>query len=141
MPEAQRVCDLMTHDVAVLNRNDLLVIADDLMKLGRIRHIPVVDDDDPDVVVGILSQRDLFRGALARLIGYGEYAQQKLLKQLSIKEVMTPNVTTIDANASAADAARLMIDRKIGCLPVVESGKLVGILTETDMLKAYLAGL
>jgi CBS domain-containing protein len=127
----------MTHDVAVLNRNDLLVIADDLMNLGRIRHLPVVADDGEEVV-GILSQRDLLRGAIARMIGYGEFAQQKLLKQLSVKEVMTSRVTTIGPNASAAEAAQLMVDHKIGCVVVVEAGKLAGILTETDILKAYL---
>lgn len=137
MSETQRVCDLMTHDVAVLNRNDLLVIADDLMNLGRIRHLPVVADDGEEVV-GILSQRDLLRGAIARMIGYGEFAQQKLLKQLSVKEVMTSRVTTIGPNASAAEAAQLMVDHKIGCVVVVEAGKLAGILTETDILKAYL---
>ena len=63
MDASMRVQDLMSTDVATLQRNDKLSIADDVMRLGRIRHLPVVDEDGR--VVGVLSQRDLFRGALA----------------------------------------------------------------------------
>lgn len=136
MAEAKRVRDLMIHDVAVLNRNDKLVIADDVMKLGRIRHMPVLDDDG-EQVAGIVSQRDLLHGALARCIGYGDHAQSKLLGQLVVKEVMTSDVVTIDPDASLADAARLMLKHKIGCLVVVEAGKLVGILTDSDFLATF----
>ena len=78
----------MTRDVRTLQRNDQLDIADDVMRLERIRHMPVLDDEG-DTLVGLVSQRDLFRGALARALGYGEHAQEKLLGQLVVKEVMT----------------------------------------------------
>jgi len=129
-----KVRDLMSREVATVRRNDKLVIADDLMNLGRIRHTPVLDDDS-DEVVGILSQRDLFRGALARAIGYGSHAQQKLLNQLAVKDVMTTDPVTTGPDAPLADAARLMLERKIGCLPVVERGRLIGILTESDFVR------
>ena len=60
-----RVEDVMTLDVTTLQRNEKLTLADDVMNLGRIRHLPVLDDDGKEVV-GIVSQRDLFRGALAQ---------------------------------------------------------------------------
>jgi CBS domain-containing protein len=129
-----RVRDLMSAEVATVRRNDKLVIADDLMNLGRIRHTPVLDDHS-DEVVGILSQRDLFRGALARAIGYGGHAQQKLLGTLMVKDVMTTEPLTTTPDTPLADAARLMLERKIGCLPVLEGGKLVGILTESDFVR------
>jgi CBS domain-containing membrane protein len=129
-----RVRDLMSPEVATVGRNDRLTIADDLMRLGRVRHTPVLDDDG-QTLVGILSQRDLFRGALARALGYGAHAQQKMLGSLLVKEVMTNDPITIGPDASAAEAARLMLARKIGCLPVVEDGELVGILTESDFLR------
>jgi CBS domain-containing membrane protein len=132
-----KVRDLMSSEVATVRRNDKLVIADDLMNLGRIRHTPVLDDDS-DEVVGILSQRDLFRGALARAIGYGSHAQQKLLNQLAVKDVMTTDPVTTAPDVPLADAARLMLERKIGCLPVVERGRLIGILTESDFVRLAL---
>ena len=66
--EGLRVRDVMTPDVTTLKQNDKLTLADDIMHLGRIRHLPVLDDDGQQVV-GLVSQRDLFRGALARALG------------------------------------------------------------------------
>jgi len=136
MGSTRLVRDLMTTDVKVLQRNDRLTIADDLMQQERIRHLAVLDDVG-EAVVGVVSQRDLFRGALARALGYGEHAQQKLLDALVVKEVMTNDPVTIAPDASAEDAARLMIERQIGCLPVVDGGRLVGIISETDFLAAF----
>jgi len=128
---ALKVRDVMTTDPTTLKRNDKLTLADDIMRLGRVRHLPVVDDDGR-VLVGIVSQRDLFRDALAQALGYGRHAQRRILDSLSVKEVMTSEVATISPEASLAEAARLLTDRKIGCLPVVDGGRLVGILTEGD---------
>lgn len=129
-----RVRDCMTREVAAVRRNDQLTLADDLMRLGRIRHTPVLDDRG-DEVVGVVSQRDLFRGALARALGYGEHAQSRVIGMLVIKDVMTADPVTTTPDTPIAEAARVMLERKIGCLPVVEDGKLVGILTESDFLR------
>ena len=128
------VRDWMTSEVSSVRRNDKLTIADDVMQLGRIRHMPVLDDHSDDLV-GIVSQRDLFRGALARALGYGQHAQQQVMNSLVIKEVMTTDPVTTTPDTLLADAARLMLERKIGCLPVVEEGRLIGILTESDLLR------
>lgn len=129
-----KVRDWMTSEVASVRRNDQIVIADDLMRLGRIRHTPVLDDHSDDLV-GILSQRDLFRGALAGALGYGQHAQQKVMGMLVIKDIMSTDPITTTPDTPLADAARVMLERKIGCLPVVEDGRLVGILTESDFLR------
>jgi CBS domain-containing membrane protein len=134
MMTALRVRDQMSPEVTTLRHNDALVIADDVMRLGRIRHLPVLDDDRR--LVGIVSQRDLFRGALARALGYGTHAQQKLLGQLIVKEVMTTDPLTIGPEAPIAEAAALMIQHKIGCLVVMEGEELVGVLTEGDFVAA-----
>ena len=131
MGSVLRVRDVMTRDPKTLGRNDQISLADDLMKQERIRHLPVLDDDGE--LVGIVSQRDMFRGALAHALGYGETAQRRMLGLLVVKEVMTTQVVTVEPDAPITDAARTMVDRKIGCLPVVEGGKLVGILTEGDL--------
>jgi CBS domain-containing membrane protein len=133
MATTTRVRDVMTADVTTLKRNEKLTLADDVMQLGRVRHLPVLDDDGEEVV-GIISQRDLFRGALANALGYGRHAQRKLLDTLSVKDVMSTDVVTTSPETSLAEAARVMMTRKIGCLPVVEGKRLVGILTEGDFV-------
>ena len=127
------VRDLMGRDVKTLNHNDKLTIADELMRMDRIRHLPVIDEGEE--LVGIVSQRDLFRSALARTLGYGERAQQKLMEQLLVKEVMSKPVETISPDAPIAEAARLMSEKKIGCLVVSEVERIVGILTEGDFVR------
>jgi CBS domain-containing membrane protein len=126
----------MATDVTSLKRNEKLSLADDVMNLGRIRHLPVLDDDG-ETLVGIVSQRDLFRGALAQAIGYGQHARRKLLDTLQVKDVMTTDVTTTTPETPLVDAARVLIERKIGCLPVIENGRLVGILTEGDFVALF----
>src|SRR5271156_228742 len=128
-----KVRDGMTADPTTLKRNDKLTLAEDIMRLGRIRHLPVIDDEGC-MLVGIVSQRDLFRDALAQALGYGRHAQRKILDSLSVKEVMTSEVATISPDATLVEAARLLTERKIGCLPVVDNGQLVGILTEGDFV-------
>jgi CBS domain-containing protein len=129
---AVTVRDLMAQNPATLDRNETVDLADSIMNLGRIRHMPVVDDGK---VVGILSQRDLFRSALIVALGFGRRTTSALIKTIKIKEIMTEHVITITPDVAAKDAARLMIDKKIGCLPVVENEKLIGLITETDILR------
>lgn len=126
------VRDVMSAALMTLGRNDQLSLADDVMSAARIRHLPVLDEDGR--LCGILSQRDMFRGALAQALGYGTAAQQKVLTMLRVKEVMTTEVVTVPPDASLPEAAKTMLERKIGCLPVVEGDRLVGILTETDFV-------
>jgi CBS domain-containing membrane protein len=130
--EKLRVRDVMTAETTTLQRNDKLSLADDIMRLGRIRHLPVLDENGQ--LAGILTQRDLFRGALAKALGYGERAQRQLMDTLVVKEVMTSDVITTTPDTPLAEAAQVLVERKIGCLPVVEAGRLVGIITEADFV-------
>jgi CBS domain-containing protein len=130
-----QVRDAMTHDVVTLDRNAKLLAADDVMRLGRIRHLPVLDEDGG--LVGIVTQRDLFHSGLVKALGYGSHARSSMLELLAIKETMKTEVVTTTPDTMLADAARIMIDRKIGCLVVMEGSKLVGILTESDFVKLY----
>lgn len=128
-----RVRDIMTADVTTLRSNDVLSLADDIMRLGRIRHLPVLEDDS-ERLVGIVSQRDLFRGALARALGYGGHAQRMVMDTLHVKEVMSSELVTTTPDTPLVDAAHILMDRKIGCLLVVEAGCLAGIVTESDFV-------
>lgn len=130
--------NIMSTDVFTLGRNDKLSIADDVMSQKRIRHLPVLDADG--MLCGILTQRDLFRGALLRSLGYGQRAEQKLLDSLSVKDAMRDEVVTISPKSMLSDAANLMLSKKIGCLPVVEGERLLGMISEADFVKQFAAG-
>ena len=129
-----KVKDIMVKEVATLDVNDELSLANDIMRLGRIRHLPVVDGPR---LVGIISERDLFRSSLAQALGYGTKATRDLMKTLRIKDIMVPQVITITPETDLKDAVQLMMEKKIGCLPVVEEDRLVGLITETDILLQY----
>lgn len=126
------VSEVMETEVTTLGRNDTLQLAQDIMALGRVRHFPVTEDGE---VVGVMSQRDLYKASLGEVMKYGEKAQREFLDTIAVKEVMKYPPITIAPHASVKDAARLMLEEKIGCLPVLDGAKLVGIVTETDMLK------
>jgi len=126
------VRDIMTIEVTTLQRNDSLQLVKDIMTLGRVRHFPVMDDGK---VVGVVSQRDLYKASLGSVMKYGEKAQRAFLEGIVVKEVMSDPPITIAPHASVQEAARLMMEKKVGCLPVLEGAQLVGIVTETDMLK------
>jgi CBS domain-containing membrane protein len=138
-PESLSVRDLMTIEVVTFKRFDELVLADDLMKLGRIRHIPVVAEDGRRVV-GILSQRDLLRAALIQSLAQSERHDEPIAKSVLVGDIMVSDVKTVTPEMSAAGAAQIMLEQKIGCLPVVggNDGGLVGLLTESDFVRHVL---
>ncbi len=126
------VRDLMSRTLITLGRNDKLSIADNVMQADRIRHMPVLNDDGR--LVGIVSQRDLFHSALVRALGFGTAAKEKMLDSIVVKEVMATEVVTTTPDTLLREAARVMTERKIGCLPVIDNDRLVGILTEGDFV-------
>jgi CBS domain-containing protein len=133
-----KVHDLMTQPVRTLGQNDKLSVADALMRAENIRHLPVVDDDGR--LVGILSQRDLFFNALVRALGFGSTSYDRMLSTILVKEVMTDNVVTTTPETLTTAAARVMVNRKIGCLPVIDGAALIGILSESDIVSAVAQG-
>jgi len=126
------VRNIMTKDVFTLDESDMLTLAEDIMALGHIRHLPVVRGDR---LVGIVTQRDILRASLSTLIRHKPEDKTAFSRGVVVSEIMTRDVITISPNATVNEAAEAMADRKIGCLPVVEEGdKLVGLVTETDIL-------
>lgn len=132
------VRDVMTSDVVTLDRNEKLVVADDVMRLGRIRHLPIVDEQGK--LAGIVSQRDLFHSGLMKALGYGSHAQHNVLDMLAVKEAMRDEVVTTAPTTPLVQAAKLMLERKIGCLVVMDGDKIAGILTEGDFVKLVAEG-
>ena len=130
-----KVKEVMVKEVATLDVNDELSLANDIMRLGRIRHLPVVDGAR---LLGIVSERDLFRSSLAQALGYGGQASRELMKTLRIKDIMVREPVTISPEMDLWQAVKIMVDKKIGCLPVVDHDRLVGLITETDIMLQYL---
>lgn len=122
----------MEREVVTLEACDSLDLADDIMRLGRIRHMPVVSERR---LVGILSQRDLFRAGISSVLQFRYAVEREWLAKISVQEVMTAHVFTVTPSTSIRAAVGMMIDKRIGCLPVVEDGKLVGLVSESDCLR------
>ena len=132
--KAHCVRDLMTSQPVTLAPDDDLSLASDLMRLGRVRHVPIVDDAGS--LVGMLSDRDVTCGALLRAVGIEYAMERRALSRVQIREVMSKRVSSVAPETTLAEAASQMNTRKISCLPVVESGELVGVLTEQDFVTA-----
>ena len=128
-----KVKDLMSTTVRTIERNDKLSVAEDLMRERRIRHIPVMDEDG---LVGIVSAHDLLHAALSSAMGFGEKASHGFLATVSAKEIMTEEPETTSPGEDVRRAARRMLEKKVGCLPVLDDGRLVGLLTESDLLRS-----
>jgi CBS domain-containing protein len=129
----------MTEKIVTISADDSLSTVEDIMTLGRVRHMPVVRGG---VLVGVVSQRDLLRASLSNLTeltGFGRDQRRAFLAAVEIRRVMSSPAITIPPDATPEQAAEVMADRKIGCLPVVSGDALVGMLTETDLLR-YFAG-
>ena len=130
-----KVKEVMVKEVATLDVNDELNLANDIMRLGRVRHLPVVDGAR---LLGIISERDLFRSSLAQALGFGGQTSRELMKTVRIKDIMVRELVTISPDMDLWQAVKIMVDKKIGCLPVVDQDRLVGLITETDIMLQYL---
>jgi acetoin utilization protein AcuB len=123
----------MKRDPITISPETGILEASRLLRQHRIRHLPVVKGSE---LVGILTDRDLKRVSPSPATSLSVYEVNYLLDKLEAKEVMTKQVVTVTPKTTIEEAARLLLGRKIGGLPVVEGNMLVGILTETDVLEA-----
>src|SRR5262249_17727459 len=100
--EGMQVCEIMSKDIEVVDRNDNLRSVEEPMATKPLRHLPVLEQGE---VVGIVTQRDLFKAAMSSTMGYGEKAQQAYLQSVRVKEIMTYPVVTVAPDTSVAAAA------------------------------------
>lgn len=134
-----QVKDFMQRQVVTLGLEDSLDVAEDIMTLGRVRHLPVVAGESR--LVGLVTQRDLLRASVASVLKLGRAVEHDWLKAIPVRVVMTTEIETASPSDSLKSAVDDMISKKIGCLPVVENGKLLGLLTETDCLQVLASAL
>jgi CBS domain-containing protein len=121
----QTVAELMTTDLFTVRPDDLVDLAASVMNWRHIRHVPV--EDDQGQLVGLISHRDLLR-----LLAEGWLARAG--QAVTVREIMKRELVTIAPETSTLEALSIMCRRKVGCLPVVENGRLVGIVTAYDFL-------
>jgi acetoin utilization protein AcuB len=120
--QTMQIINLMTSDPVTTHPQDNLSRAKSIMEVGGFRRVPVVDDGR---LVGILTERDLQK-------------HSGFLESTRVNAAMRTALITITPHNTVEDAARLMLQHKIGGLPIVAAGRLVGIVTTTDLLKAFL---
>lgn len=126
------VRNIMMGSPVTLRPEDTLDLANDVISLGRIRHIPIVEDGK---LVGVVSARDLIGPAASQIFGVKQKTKSALLKTVLIKEIMKKRLITVEPETDIKEAAHLMADHKVGCLPVLKEGSLVGLVTTTDVLR------
>jgi acetoin utilization protein AcuB len=128
-----RVREIMTAKPITVDPEMPMLQARQRMAEERIRHLVVVEDAR---VVGIVTDRDIRLNLPSPATSLSVWELNYLLSQLTVGSVMSKTVIVVEPNRPVAEAARIMIDHKIGALPVVEEGRLVGIVTESDFVRA-----
>jgi CBS domain-containing protein len=118
-----KVGDFMTRELVTVRETDDLALADSILRLGGIRHLPVVREGR---LSGLLTQRDLLRAG----------ATGSAARAVLARDVMVSRLTTVTPDSSLAEAAQIMLRHKFGCLPVCDGdGTLVGMVTESDFVR------
>ena len=122
----------MSRSVVTLTTEQTLRDAIDLLRSNRIRHLPVVDDSK---VVGIVTDRDVKRATPSVVSGVARDEYDRVLATTKVAQFMTREPLTVTPKSGLKAAVEIFIERKVGALPVVEDGHVVGILTEIDILR------
>jgi len=130
------VKERMSYPVITVHPDMPIMDALDLMKKEHIRRFPVIGKRGR--LVGIVSKEDILHAAPSDASSLNVWEVNYLISKIIIKMVMTPNVITIEEDTPLEEAARIMADNKFGGLPVIRKGKVVGIITETDLFKIFL---
>jgi acetoin utilization protein AcuB len=132
-----KVRELMTGAPITVSPDTPVFDARQTMIKERIRHLLVIEADR---LVGIVTDRDIRLNLPSQATSLSMWEVNYLLAKLTVSKVMTTSVIIIGPDQEAADAARLMLEHKIGALPVLDGSRLIGILTETDVLRAFARG-
>ena len=129
------VKDLMSTHVLTIGPSDSCLEAVARMHQARVRHLPVVNRDG--ALVGVVTDRDLRHHLFSPRVfkDLGTIPVDVLLKAALVAEIMSTQVIIATPEDELIDAARFMLEERVGSLPVVESGRVVGIITETDILR------
>lgn len=126
----------MTKNPVTINPEASVVEASELMKKEKVHRLPVLDRDKN--LIGVISEKDILFATPSPASSLSIHEMAYLLSKLTVRKLMTKNPVTINRTTTVEEAARLMVDQDLSCLPVVEDGKLVGIVSKSDMFKILL---
>jgi acetoin utilization protein AcuB len=126
----------MKKDLITITKDERMTTAKKILKEKNIRHLPVVEGKK---LIGLVSNMDIRKAEASPATSLEVRELHYLLDKITIGEIMTRNVITISPDISVEEATTLLHDNKIGCLPVVEDGNLVGIITENDVMEILIA--
>ena len=129
------VGERMSRPVISITRDMPIHDALALFKKEKIRRAPVLKDGK---LIGIISDKDLLNASPSQATSLSVWEMNYMLSKITVKEVMTREVLTVQADTPIEEAARLMADNKIGGVPVMKADKVVGMITETDLFKIFL---
>jgi acetoin utilization protein AcuB len=129
------VGERMSHPVISVAPDVPVMDALGIMRSDHIRRLPVVRHGE---LVGIVSEKDLLYAAPSQATSLSVWEIHSLLSKIKVSDVMAHEVHTIDIDCPLEEAARIMADKRVGGLPVMDAGKMVGIITDTDLLKVFL---
>jgi len=127
-----RTKDLMTKNPITVDSETLVLDAQRIMKENNIRRLPIVDKGK---LVGIITQHDLLEAAPSPATSLSIHELNYLLSKMKVKEIMKKNPVTLTPDTPFEEALRIGQEKKIGSFPVVDDGKLVGIATESDIIR------
>jgi len=130
-----KVSDRMTGDAITVQADDPIRVAMDLIDQKQLRRFPVMKDGD---LVGIVTDRDLRNTTASSVVLTEKKYHDFLLDNVKIESIMSANPRTVSPQSDLKDAARLILEIKVGGLPVLQDGRLVGIITETDLIDTLL---
>ncbi|MCP5057207.1 MAG: CBS domain-containing protein [bacterium] len=131
-----RVRDIMGRQLVTISAGDRLSTVEDIMTLGHVRHMPVVQAGQ---LVGVVSERDLLRASLSVLSEHRDDERRAFMHMVEIERVMSTPPIVVQPDATIEEAALIMAESRIGCLPVLDGDQLLGMITETDILR-WVAG-
>ncbi len=135
MKKNEPIFNLMTKDLITLNLSNTLYTAEKRLRTNHIRHIPVVDGEN---LIGLLSISDLKRISFIDAYNKDGTVDTAIYNMLSIKDLMIKNPITVASDATILEVSKLLASKEFHSLTVVDNGKLVGIITTTDLLHFFI---
>lgn len=129
------VKDWMSSDPVIISSDSVIPAAHEMMKTSKIRRIPVVDGGK---LVGIVSLGDIQEAGPSDAISLSIFELNYLIAKLTVAEIMTSDVITVSTDTTLHDVAQIMLEKKIGGLPVMNGDDVVGIITESDVFRAVM---
>ncbi|ALJ05145.1 hypothetical protein APS56_08410 [Pseudalgibacter alginicilyticus] len=129
------VSDIMIKNVIGLTMSDNIAEVETLFKRHKIKHLPVVSGG---VIIGMVSYTDIMRISQAELQSNGRNVDSVVLKNYSVEQVMSKEITTITSDTTIKEATKILANKEFHVLPIVDNGELMGIITTRDLLKYFL---